>query len=333
MIRIAFVGCAHIHTPGFAELVAKRPDVETAYTWDPDPARATARAADLGAKAVRSRKRIWDDGDVAAVVICSETRRHRRLVREAVDAGKPLFVEKPLGMKARDAREMAGWIAEAGLPFQTGYMMRCRPAHRFLRDETAAGHLGTVTRARMSNCHRGSLAGWFDEEWAWMADPKQAGVGAYGDLGTHGLDLLMWLLGDVTEATGVIQAVTGRYGECDESGEGLLRFASGAAGTLAAGWVDLANPATLEVSGTEGHAAILKGDLYYTSKHVEKADGKTPWTDLPPALDPPLALFLDAVGGKADVPLVPVEEAASRVAVMEAIYQGAARRRWVKPAG
>ena len=331
MLTIAFVGCAHIHTPGFAKSVAARPDVTTRYVWDPDPARAKARAADLGAKTVRGRKRIWDDPEVAAVVICSETNRHLRLVREAVAARKHLFVEKPLGAGARDAGAMADLIEQAGLIYNTGYAMRCSPVHLLLKEQIGRGTLGRITRARASVCHNGSLGGWFDSEWRWMADPKVAGVGAFGDLGTHGLDLLMWLLGDIVAATADLAVVTGRYGECDETGEALFEFASGAIGTLAAGWVDVANPVSLLVSGTEGHAAVIDGKLYLKSGKVAGADGASPWTALPPALPSPLDLFLNAVAGQPGLPLVPVREAARRSSVMEAMYKGAKARRWVKP--
>ena len=92
-----------------------------------------------------------------------------------------------------------------------------------------------------------------------MADPKVAGVGAFGDLGTHSLDILMWLLGDVKAVSADIKVVTGRYGDCDEAGTSLMRFASGVTGTLTAGWVDIANPVTLMIAGTEGQALIVNG--------------------------------------------------------------------------
>ena len=331
MLTIAFVGCAHIHTPGFAKNVAARPDVRTRYVWDPDPALAKARAADLGAKAVRGRKRIWDDPEIAAVVICSETNRHRRLVREATAARKHLFVEKPLGMGAKDAYEMADLIERAGVVYNTGYAMRCSPVHLFLKRQIEAGAFGTVTRVRASVCHGGSLGGWFDTEWRWMADPKVAGVGACGDLGTHGLDLLMWLMGDVASATAELDIVTGRYPGCDETGEGLLKFACGAIGTLAAGWVDVANPVSMIVSGTEGHAAIIDGKLYFQSAKVAGADGRSPWIDLPAALPSPLDQFLDAAAGRPAPALVNVRGAAARSSVMEAMYKGAKKHRWVTP--
>ena len=87
---------------------------------------------------------------------------------------------------------------------------------------------------------------------------------------------------------------------------------------------------TLQICGTEGHAVIINGDLYFKSSHVDGADGKTPWTDLPPAKPASLDAFLDAVEGKEAV-LVTVREAAARNAVMEALYTGAQNGTWVAP--
>jgi len=231
-------------------------------------------------------------------------------------------------MGAKDGYAMAKAIEMAGVIFQTGYFMRSQPIYRFLREQTQKGTFGKITRIRGSNCHSGALGGWFDTEWRWMADPKIAGVGAFGDLGTHKLDILMWLLGDITSATASIKTVTGRYGDCDECGEGLMEFKNGASATLAAGWVDIADPVQLLISGTEGHAVIVNGSLYLNSKKLN-ADGKKPWADLPPSPPLPLHQFCDAVAGKTGLPLVTPLEAAARVAVMEAVYKSVKKKAWV----
>ena len=333
MYNIALVGVAHIHTPGFIHrLKVRSAEMSVKAVWDHDAARAAATAAELGAVAVADVEAIWADPTITAVVVCSETNRQQDLATAAAAAGKHLFVEKPLGMAAKDAWVMADAIERARVIFQTGYFMRSEPIHRFLRDEIAKGHLGKITRARHSNCHHGSLGGWFDGEYRWMAEPAVAGVGAYGDLGTHSLDILIWLLGDVTSVTADIRVATGRYGDCDEYGEGLMQFASGAIGTMAAGWVDVANPVRLIVSGTEGHAVMFHDTLYYTSKHVDGADGKTPWTTLPEPLPHAFDLYLDALLGK-DVPLVSVREAAYRTTVMETLYKSAKAHCWLAPDG
>jgi predicted dehydrogenase len=331
MQTVAIVGCAHIHMPGFVNRLKARTDVRVKYAWDPLPERARKYAADLGATAVADVKTVWQDKEVAAVVICAETNRHRELVKAACARGKHLFVEKPLGLGAADAYAMATAVTKAGVLFQTGYFMRGAPAHRFLKAQVAAGAFGKISRIRGCNCHQGSLIGRFDTEWRWMADPAIAGCGAFGDLGTHALDLMLWLLGNPSRVAAQVTVVTGRYGDCDESGEALLCFPGGAVGTLAAGWVDLSNPVTLEISGTEGHAVIIDGQLYIKSTHIPDADGQTPWAALPAALPHAFDLFLDAIGGGPAGDLVSVGEAAIRSAVMEAIYRAAARQAWVAP--
>ncbi|MHC4252462.1 MAG: Gfo/Idh/MocA family protein [Planctomycetota bacterium] len=331
MLQVSLVGAAHIHTPGFVDRLKKRDDVKVKSVWDHDAERAAKTAEALGADVVAEADHAISDADLVGVIICSETNRHEVLVKRAAAAKKHVFAEKPLGVGAKDGYAMAEAIERAGVIFQTGYAMRSSPVNLFLKQQLDAGAFGEVTRVRCSTCHSGSLNGWFDAEWRWMADPAQAGVGGYGDLGTHSLDLMMWFLGDVERVAADIRVVTGRYGDCDETGEGLMRFASGATGVLAAGWVDVANPVSMEVCGTEGHATIVNGKLFFQSSKVEGADGKSPWEDLPEELPHAFELFLDAVVGKEGLPLVTAREAAARSAVMEALYKAARKGAWVEP--
>ncbi len=331
MPSYALVGCAHIHTPEFIKMLARRSQDKVRVVWDHDHARGRKNADELGARFIADERKLYSEADVDAVIVCSETDRHEPLVLAAAEAGRHLFVEKPLGLGARDAYAMAEAIRKAGMIFQTGYFQRGRPELQFIRSHLAAGSFGKVTRIRGSNSHGGALGGWFDTEWRWMADPKQAGCGAFGDLGAHALDILIWLMGNVTEVTAMLDNGTGRYTECDETGEGLMRFSNGAIGTLGAAWTDVANPVEYLISGTEGCAAVIDGKLFFQSQRLDGADGKQPWTELPEGWPHAFELFLDAVGGKEDVPLVSAYEAAHRSAVMEAMYEGARTGQWVKP--
>ena len=331
-VTLAFVGCAHIHTPQFIGISKGRPDLKVKCVWDHDAARAEKRAKELGTKTVADVQAIWNDPEITAVIICSETNRHHDLVLAAAAAKKHMFAEKPLGITAAESVEMADAIDKNKLLFTTGYFMRTQPINLFLKEQVAAGSFGKITRVRGSNCHSGSLGHWFDTEWRWMADPKIAGVGAFGDLGTHSLDILMWLMGDVDAITADIKVVLGNYGDCDECGEALFKFKDGVTGTLAAGWVDVQDPVTIEICGTEGHAVKVNNDLFFKSKKVEGTDGGDPWRKLPKALPLPLNQFIDAVAGKTGQPLVTPREAAARVAVMEAAYKAAKNKTWEKPA-
>ena len=330
-VDVALVGCAHIHTPGFVAKLKKRSDIRVKFVWDHDLARAQKNAQMLGATVTEDLAQIWNDPQIKAVVICSETDRHLDLVMAAAKAQKHVYAEKPLGIAAKDGYAMARAMSDSGVMFQTGYFMRGDPAMQFLKEQVEKGTFGTITRIRGCNAHSGALGGWFDKDWRWMADPKQSGIGGFGDLGTHSLDLMLWLINQPVErVTAVTSPGTARYEGCDEFGEGILVFKNGTLGTLAAGWDDIANPVTLEICGTEGHAAIVSGKLYFQSKKVPGADGKQPWTQLPPRLPHAFDAFLDAVTGKKDAMLVTGAEAAYRAAVMEALYAGAKEQKWVE---
>jgi predicted dehydrogenase len=329
MTQLAIVGAAHIHTPGFIKRIQERNDVTVSHVWDHDHERAAKNAALLGAEVAADLTDIWTNQAIEAAVILSETNRHESLVVMGAAAGKHLFVEKPLGIAGEDAARMADAIEQAGVYFNTGFFMRGQPVNLFLKEQIAAGHFGKITRVRHSNCHAGSLKGWFDGEWRWMADPALAGVGAFGDLGAHSLDILMWLFGDVAAVTATVDVATARYGDCDEFGEAMIRFENGVLGTLAAGWVDVANPVTCIISGTEGHAAVVNDHLYYTSQHVEGADGVSAWTLLPVMGKHPLDQFLDAVQVNDASGLITAREAAARSRVMAAMYRAAAQSDWV----
>lgn len=335
MTTIALVGCAHIHTPGFINAIKQRSAIHVKYVWDPNADVAAYRANELGTKAVENVRTIWTDKEVSAVVICSQTTLHQKLVLAAAKAGKNMFVEKPLGAAAADSYKMADAIEQAGVLFTTGYFQRGNPINLFLRQQIKEGAFGTITRIRGSNCHSGALGGWFDtkpdkpwEDWRWMADTAIAGVGAFGDLGTHSLDILIWLLGEIDAVTGSLGTGTNRYEGTDEFGEAILKFRQGTVGTLAASWDDVADPVTYQISGTEGNAAVVHGKLYFKSSRVEGADGKTPWDKLPPERPAGFGAFLDALEGNRSGELVGAREAAYRSAVMHAIYQGAHKGRW-----
>ena len=79
--------------------------------------------------------------------------------------------------------------------------------------------------------------------------------------------------------TAQMDSLLGKY-PCDEYGEGMLRFANGAIGTVAAGWVDLVSNPPILVSGTEGVAYVDDDKLYVKSDNLPGADGGE-WTVLP----------------------------------------------------
>lgn len=321
-LNLAWIGVAHIHTPGFSNEVKKRGH-KCAGVYDHDAAKAAKNAENLGGK-VRAIAEMVADKSVDAFIITSETVNHLELLKQIAHAGKPIFLEKPLGTNMEVSTALYEVLTSNKVVFQTGYFQRGGAGIQTIKKKLDEGFFGTVTRVRASVCHNGALGGWFDADWRWMADRKQSGVGAFGDLGTHGLDLLMWLFGSVKAATGALSMGTARYEGCDELGEGLLKFKSGAIGTLTASWDDIANPVRMQVCGTKGHA-LLNGDLQLSGE-----DGKMKLiTDLEPSVSAGFPGFLDYLEGK-KVTLVTPREATMRDIVMDAIYHGAETQSWVE---
>ena len=324
MQTTAFLGVAHIHTPDFVKKLQARTDVRVKSVYDHDPERAAPRAGDLGAT-VTTVEAILDDPEITSVIICSETRHHLDLAVRAAHAGKHLFVEKPLAFDPGDAEIIARAIEAAGVTFQTGFMQRGSAINRFIRDEIAAGHLGTITRARFTNCHGAALGGWFDTDWRWIAEKSEAGGGGLADLGAHALDILLWTLtpvaGQPVKFAGSVGSATHRYGDIDEWGVGLVTFESGAVAVVEASWVNPKLHSPVEFHGTKGQIIVTGGKVLYYSELVSGADGgefTVPGANLPHAFD----LFFDALEG-ADVPLVTVREAELGSRVMFELYRAA----------
>jgi len=320
-VNLAWVGTAHIHTPGFINEVLKR-GIKCAGVWDHDDARAKKNAEKLGGE-VKSLNKLVPDPTVSGFIICSETVRHLNLVKKLAPTGKPIFIEKPVGFNARDSQKILQLLNDNKNVFQTGYFSRGSPVFRTLKQKVDEGFFGQITRVRASNCHSGAIKGWFDTDWRWMADLSQAGVGAFGDLGTHMLDILLWIFGRIDCVTGATSLGTARYTGCEELGESLLKFSSGVIGTLTASWDDVADPVRLQVSGTKGHA-ILGSDL-----KLAGSDGKfAKCEELLAPVSAGLNSFLDHLTGEKSE-LVTAHEAYVRDIVMAAIYKGARNRRWI----
>ena len=325
MLTTAFLGVAHIHTPGFINTIKKRGDIRVKAVYDWDAERGQRRATELEAQFVASVDAIIADPEITSVVICSETARHRELIEKAANAGKHIFAEKPLATTGEEAAAMRDAIKKAGVIFQTGFFQRSSPAMQFIKQEVEAGNLGTITRMRHTNCHSGSLGGWFDTEWRWIADINEAGGGGYADLGAHSLDIILWVMlpacGPVKSVCGTLGTATKRYGEIDEYGAGIITFESGALAVMEASWVDPKLHAPVEIHGTKGQIIVEGGKVRYYSELVEGADGGD-WTNLPEARPHAFELFWDKQLGQ-DVPLVTVEEAAEESRVMHEIYKAA----------
>jgi predicted dehydrogenase len=136
-----------------------------------------------------------DDPAVHLVSVTAPNAVHREIGRAVAAAGKHLWIEKPVGLDADDARAVADAVRAAGIASAVGFNYRNAPAVERARELVLAGALGEVTHARVQLCS--DYAAHPEGALTWRFERATGGAGVLGDLGSHGVDLVRFLLGDV----------------------------------------------------------------------------------------------------------------------------------------
>jgi predicted dehydrogenase len=166
-----------------------------------------------------------------------------------------------LGRDAAEARRIAAVIDRAGVPFATGFFLRFLPALREVRDLLRDGRLGEVVSAYASFTHDGLPSGAFAGETAWMLDPDRAGVGAFGDLGTHLLDALRWLRPGAELAVRNAHLTVAADQAVEVAGTALLTWGETVPCTVSTSWVSKPGGLSVRLEGTDATAVVEGGRL------------------------------------------------------------------------
>ncbi|GAA0689811.1 Gfo/Idh/MocA family oxidoreductase [Streptomyces malaysiensis subsp. malaysiensis] len=262
---------AYIRLPHHFPRLSVRP--ELVAVADEVPGRAEEAAERYGfATAARDWREVAADPRVQAVSIAAPNFLHREIGVAMARAGKHIWIEKPVGLTADDARAVAGAVAEAGVQGAVGFNYRNAPAVQTARAMIAAGEIGTVTHARIRLFS--DYAAHPEGALTWRYERARGGSGVLGDLASHGVDLARFLLGEIDTLTadtavfvperarptgataGHTRATGGELGpvENEDYVSCLLRFASGARGVLEACRVSVGEQNTygFEIHGTKG---------------------------------------------------------------------------------
>ncbi len=266
-----------MHTQAYARVRHHYPQLplrpELVAVAEEVPGRAEEAAERFGfASATRDWREVAADPRVQAVSITAPNFLHREIGVAMAEAGKHLWIEKPVGLTGEDARAVADAVAEAGVQGAVGFNYRNAPAVETARKLIASGGIGTVTHVRIRLFS--DYAAHPDGALTWRYERERGGSGVLGDLASHGSDLARFLLGDIASLTadtaifvperarptsataGHALASGGEPGpvENEDYVSCLLRFASGARGVLEACRVSVGeqNNYGFEVHGTEG---------------------------------------------------------------------------------
>jgi predicted dehydrogenase len=188
MTGVAVIGCGLIGSRR-AAAAAAHPDTRLLLVVDPQADRRERLGAKLGAAAAADWHRALEHPDVDAVVIATPNGFTKEIGVAALEAGRHVLLEKPMGRSAAEARALARAAEAAGRCLKVGFNHRYHPALSRLQELVVEGGIGRILNMRARYGH-GSRPGC---EAEWRGDPELAGGGELLDQGVHLLDLFHWL--------------------------------------------------------------------------------------------------------------------------------------------
>ena len=220
MIKFAQFGAGFIGKIHGAN-IAKHPRAELTYIYDIYPAVAEELAAKLGAKVASSPEEIWAS-NVDAVLIASSTNTHADLLNGAMQAGKPIYCEKPIDLDINQVKAVVQQAQQTNLPILVGFSRRFDLNHLGIRSALQNGEIGKLEMMHIT-----------------ARDPKPPALsyvkvsgGQYRDQTIHFFDMLRWLANEdpvevYAAGASLVDPAIGEAGDVDTSML-ILKFPSGA---------------------------------------------------------------------------------------------------------
>ncbi len=254
---------------------------------------AQAAAAELGcAIATTDSAALIQRDDVDVVDICAPPAAHLLYVRLATAAGKHIYLEKPVAASLAESREIAAAVRDTGVICQINYTNRWLPAVQRMRALMDEGFLGKVITVRARYCRSSHATPARPRTWRHIL--ADSGGGAFADLGSHIIDLVTWMAGPITEVMAECRTIiserpiapgASQLGPVDTDDEtrALIRFASGAGGSLEASRVTVgaANDLVVEIHGERGALRCsLEDPNWLWAYDGTAAESRRGWTRL-----------------------------------------------------
>ena len=219
---------------------------------DRDAGLAERVAAKLGVVAVPDLESGLESGGVDAVVIATPHADHAEAIRLSLEAGKHVLCEKPLTVRADEARALATLADEARLRLATGLNHRFYPPVRDALALVGSWAIGRVEGVRAEIGHLATP----DFLKSWHTEVARSGGGTLMDNGPHACDLIRRFLGEVVLAKGFIRQDVHLPAGCEVEAHGLFRNHDNAVAELHSSWALRAGYLTVDVRGSEGFLRI-----------------------------------------------------------------------------
>jgi len=227
-----------------------------------------------------SWERLMERKDIDVVDICTPGDSHRPIAVAAAEAKKIVFCEKPLANTLGEAQQMLDAVRRNSVMHMVCFNYRRAPAVALARQLITEGRIGNI-------CH---YRGTYLQDWivdpnfprVWRLEKAKAGSGALGDIASHSIDLARYLVGEITETTGLLKTfVTERplpgtnskaLVDVDDAALSLVRFESGAVGSIEATRFAAGrkNFNRFEINGSKGSIAFNLERMNELELYVEE---------------------------------------------------------------
>ncbi len=149
---------------------------------------------------------------IDAVIIATPNHTHCPITLAAVESGKHVLCEKPLGLNAHEARLMYRAAERSGVVHMTAFTYRFAPAMRYLRHLVHSGAVGEPRHFRSQR-----FLDWPETSWGWRQYKSLAGAGDLFDMTIHRIDFAIDLLGPIAQVCGAVRRFVARNRTADGS--------------------------------------------------------------------------------------------------------------------
>lgn len=344
-IRFAIVGCgliARFHARALAEIPNAR--LVSLVSRNPENARKLAAELDLTCHFAPDVKSAFSQTEIDAVIVCTPSGLHLDTALATAEAGKHVVVEKPLEITTERCDRIIEACDRNQVKLCTIFPSRFGDANCVLKQAVDAGRFGRLTLGE-TTCKWWRPQSYYDQS-AWKGTRALDGGGALMNQAIHNVDLLLWMMGPVTQVAGFAATLAHEGIEVEDTAVACLRFASGALGMIQATTsVHPGLPKTIAIHGDHGSVVIEQDDILrweltpetnediVTRQRFAQKSGASGGASNPAAISHvgharQLADFVDAILSDRD-PAVDGREGRRAVEVIQAIYRSAETGRTV----